>query len=79
MRDLTYPMWQANPAGTNGFEPHPWGGVAGILKQFTDAAALQRIAALQLGFQLPEPPGWALIVLAAAGLYGARRRMLQKL
>ena len=33
-------MWIANPAGSNAFEPHPWGGVAGIFKQFTVQAGL---------------------------------------
>ena len=30
----------ANTSGTNAFEPHPWGGVAGIFKQFTVEANL---------------------------------------
>ncbi len=40
VHDLTYPQWQANATGTNAFEPHPWGGVAGIFKQFTVQAKL---------------------------------------
>jgi hypothetical protein len=40
VHDLTYAMWLANPAGTNAFEPHPWGGVPGIFKQFTVEAGL---------------------------------------
>src|SRR6187401_881910 len=38
--DLTHAMWVANPAGTNAFEPHPWGGVPGIFKQMTVQAGL---------------------------------------
>ncbi|MFT4102707.1 MAG: PEP-CTERM sorting domain-containing protein [Burkholderiaceae bacterium] len=40
VHDLTAAMWAANPAGSNAFEPHPWGGVAGIFKQFTEQAGL---------------------------------------
>src|SRR4051794_27820626 len=40
VHDLTAAMWVANPSGTNAFEPHPWGGVAGIFKQFTGQAGL---------------------------------------
>jgi hypothetical protein len=39
VHDLTLPMWVANPTGSNAFEPHPWGGVPGIFKQFTVQAA----------------------------------------
>ena len=46
VRDLTYPMWQANPVGTNAFEPHPWGGVPGIFKQLTMQAGLDYDVAL---------------------------------
>lgn len=46
VRDLTYPMWLANPTGSNAFEPHPWGGVAGIFKQFTVQAGLDYDVAL---------------------------------
>src|SRR5512139_3830347 len=35
VHDLTAAMNIANPAGSNVYEPHPWGGVAGIFKQFT--------------------------------------------
>lgn len=38
--DLTAPMAAANATGSNAFEPHPWGGVAGIFKQFTVQAGL---------------------------------------
>src|SRR4051812_13487823 len=40
VHDLTQAMWIANPSGSNAFEPHPWGGVAGIFKQFTVQAGL---------------------------------------
>lgn len=30
-----------NPTGSNVFEPHPWGGVAGIFKELTEQAGLQ--------------------------------------
>jgi hypothetical protein len=33
-------MWAANPGGSNAFEPHPWSGVAGIFKRFTEQAGL---------------------------------------
>jgi hypothetical protein len=32
---MTAGFQAANPAGTNPWEPHPWGGIAGIFKQFT--------------------------------------------
>lgn len=44
--DLTAAMWATNPAGSNAFEPHPWGGVAGIFKQFTVQAGLDYQVAL---------------------------------
>ncbi|MFT3820250.1 MAG: PEP-CTERM sorting domain-containing protein [Rubrivivax sp.] len=40
VHDLTAAMYAANPSGSNAFEPHPWGGVAGIFKQFTVQAGL---------------------------------------
>lgn len=40
VHDLTAPQWQADPTGSNDFEPHPWGGVPGIFKQFTVQAGL---------------------------------------
>jgi hypothetical protein len=35
VHDLTAGFYAANPAGANPWEPHPWGGIAGIFKQFT--------------------------------------------
>ncbi|MCZ4316416.1 PEP-CTERM sorting domain-containing protein [Comamonadaceae bacterium G21597-S1] len=66
VRDLTAPMWLANPDGSNAFEPHPWGGVAGIFKQFTvqagldyDVALSTRNAASLRGHMLnSNPAGW---------------------
>lgn len=40
MRDLTDPIWRANPAGSNAFEPRPGGGVPGIFGQLTEQAGL---------------------------------------
>ena len=40
VHDLTAAMYAANNSGSNAFEPHPWGGVAGIFKQFTVQAGL---------------------------------------
>jgi hypothetical protein len=40
VHDLTKPFWDINKAGTNAFEPHPWGGVPGIFKQFTTEMGL---------------------------------------
>lgn len=66
--DLTAAMWAANPTGSNAFEPHPWGGVAGIFKQFTvqagldyDVALSTRNAASLRGHYLnSNPAGWDL-------------------
>jgi hypothetical protein len=46
VRDLTAPMEAVNNTGSNPFEPHPWGGVAGIFKQFTVQAGLEYDVAL---------------------------------
>jgi hypothetical protein len=46
VRDLTAPMEAVNNTGSNPFEPHPWGGVAGIFKQFTVQAGLDYDVAL---------------------------------
>jgi hypothetical protein len=40
VRDLTAAMQAANASGSNAFEPRPWGGVAGIFKQFTVQSGL---------------------------------------
>jgi hypothetical protein len=40
VHDLTAAMNVANPSGSNPYEPHPWGGVPGIFKQFTVEAGL---------------------------------------
>ena len=40
VHDLTAGFAAINPSGTNAFEPHPWGGVPGIFKKFTDEAGL---------------------------------------
>jgi hypothetical protein len=40
VHDLTQGFWQADATGTNPWEPHPWGGVPGIFKQFTVEAGL---------------------------------------
>jgi hypothetical protein len=68
VRDLTAPMWAANSSGTNAFEPHPWGGVAGIFKQFTAEAGLnydvalstRNAASLRGHFLNTNPAGWDL-------------------
>ncbi|HEX2011056.1 MAG TPA: PEP-CTERM sorting domain-containing protein [Roseateles sp.] len=66
--DLTAAMWAANPTGSNAFEPHPWGGVAGIFKQFTVQAGLdyqvalssRNAASLRGHFLNSNPAGWDL-------------------
>jgi hypothetical protein len=35
VHDLTAGFYAANTSGANPWEPHPWGGIAGIFKQFT--------------------------------------------
>jgi MYXO-CTERM domain-containing protein len=68
VHDLTYPMWQQNANGSNAFEPHPWGGVAGIFKQFTVQAGLdyevslstRNAASLRGHFLNTNPDGWDL-------------------
>lgn len=68
VRDLTNQMWVDNPAGSNAFEPHPWGGVPGIFKQLTvqagldyDVAISARNAASLRGHMLnSNPAGWDL-------------------
>ena len=40
VHDLTAAFDAINSTGTNPWEPHPWGGIAGIFKKFTDEAGL---------------------------------------
>ena len=40
VHDLTAAFDKKDSTGTNAFEPHPWGGVPGIFKEFTDEAGL---------------------------------------
>ena len=40
VHDLTAAFNAVDSSGTNAFEPHPWGGVPGIFKEFTDEAGL---------------------------------------
>ncbi len=40
VHDLTAGFAAINASGTNAFEPHPWGGVPGIFKQFTTEVGL---------------------------------------
>ncbi len=40
VHDLTAGFDAINSSGTNAFEPHPWGGVPGVFKEFTDEAGL---------------------------------------
>ena len=68
VRDLTDTMWQNSPQGSNAFEPHPWGGIAGIFKQFTVQAGLdydvalstRNAASLRGHFLNSNPAGWDL-------------------
>lgn len=68
IHDLTAGMYAANPSGANSFEPHPWGGVAGIFKQFTVEAGLdydvsmsaRNAASLRGHFLNTNTAGWDL-------------------
>src|SRR6218665_1066029 len=68
VRDLTAGMAAANGTGSNAFEPHPWGGVAGIFKQLTVQAGLdydvalstRNAASLRAHFLNSNPAGWDL-------------------
>lgn len=68
VKDLTAAMAAANSTGSNAFEPHPWGGVAGIFKQFTVQAGLdydvslstRNAASLRGHFLNSNPAGWDL-------------------
>ncbi|MDR7334469.1 PEP-CTERM sorting domain-containing protein [Roseateles asaccharophilus] len=76
VHDLTAAMHAANPSGANSFEPHPWGGVAGIFKQFTVQAGLdydvslstRNAASLRGHFLNTNSAGWDL-----RGNIGAQR------
>ena len=56
----------ADTTGSNVFEPHPWGGVAGIFKKLTDQAGLdynvslstRNAASLRGHFLNTSPAGW---------------------
>jgi hypothetical protein len=66
--DLTYPMWLANPAGSNEDEPHPWGGIPGVFKKLIDQAGLdwdvsisaRNAASLRGHYLNSNPAGWDL-------------------
>jgi hypothetical protein len=69
--DLTSPAQGGtftNTTGSNVFEPHPWGGVPGIFKQFTVQAGLdydvslstRNAASLRGHFLNSNPAGWDL-------------------
>lgn len=68
VRDLTLPMWQADATGSNPWEPHPWGGVPGIVKQLTVQAGLnydialstRNAASLRGHFVNGNPANWDL-------------------
>ena len=68
VHDLTAAMYAANASGANAFEPHPWGGVAGIFKQFTVQAGLdydvsisaRNAASLRGQFLNTNSAGWDL-------------------
>ena len=69
--DLTAPVAGTtfiNTTGSNSYEPHPWGGVAGSFKQFTVQAGLdydvslsaRNAASLRGHFLNTSPSGWDL-------------------
>ncbi len=67
--DLTAVMDQINHSGSNDFEPHPWGGVPGIVKAFCDQSGLnhwnisisaRNAATLRGHFLETNPAGWRL-------------------
>jgi len=66
--DLTHAMWLANPAGSNDFEPHPWGGIPGVFKKMIDQAGLdwdvsisaRNAASLRGHYLNTNPAGWNL-------------------
>ncbi len=71
VHDLTAPVPGTSftsTNGTNAFEPHPWGGVPGIFKAFTDQAGIaydvslsaRNAATLQGHYTNSNPGGWDL-------------------
>lgn len=71
VRDLTDPARGGtftNTTGSNAFEPHPWGGIPGIFKEFADQAGLtldvalstRNAASLQGHYLNSNPAGWDL-------------------
>lgn len=68
VRDMTAAMAATNGTGSRPYEPHPWGGVAGIFKQFTVQAGLdydvalsaRNAASLRGHFLNTNPAGWDL-------------------
>ena len=71
VRDMTAPVPGtsfANTTGSNDFEPHPWGGIPGIFKEFADQAGLtldvaistRNAASLQGHYLNGNPAGWDL-------------------
>ena len=72
VHDLTAPVPGtsfANTAGSNPYEPHPWGGVAGIFKQFSVQAGLdydvslsaRNAASLRGQYLNTNPAGWDML------------------
>ena len=68
VHDLTAAFAAVDPSGTNPWEPHPWGGVPGIFKQFTLEAGLdvdvsisaRNAATLRGQFLNTSSPAWDL-------------------
>jgi len=79
VHDLTAAMNVANSSGSNPYEPHPWGGVPGIFKQFTVEAGLdydvsisaRNAASLRGQFLNTNPAGWDLLGNIASQKWGA--------
>jgi Domain of unknown function (DUF4214)/Divergent InlB B-repeat domain len=66
--DLTDQMWRTNDLGSNPDEPHPWGGIPGVFKKFTDQLNLdydvsisaRNAASMRGHFLNSNPAGWDL-------------------
>jgi hypothetical protein len=79
VHDLTAAMNAVNSSGSVPYEPHPWGGVPGIFKQFTVEAGLdydmlisaRNAASLRGHFLNTNPPGWDLLGNIASQKWGA--------